>query len=82
MQVSDFGEYEIWFKDDDCGEEIYFTFEMESVQPIILADPYIQYCENEVTLLEADSEVNDGLWTLISPSPAVSLASYRLDPLV
>jgi len=69
VQVSDFGEYTIWFEDDDCDERIYFTFEMESVKPVILADPYVQYCENEVTLLEADSDVDYGVWTLISPSP-------------
>ena len=69
VQVSDFGEYTIWFEDDDCEERIYFTFEMESVKPVILADPYVQYCENEVTLLEADSDVDYGVWTLISPSP-------------
>ena len=69
VQVSDYGEYEIWFKDDYCGEEVYFTFEMQTVQPSIVADPYIQYCENEITFLEAESDVNYGVWTLVSPSP-------------
>ena len=69
VEVADFGSYEIIFIDDTCLEEVSFYFEMLPIAPVTLADPYAHYCDNDVpTLLQAESEDNNGYWVLVSPS--------------
>ena len=64
VTVYEYGVYELVFT-DDCGEQTFLNVPMNSIAPYASASPDIVYCEPFRTFLEASSESDEGVWTLL-----------------
>ena len=63
VTVTEYGTYELNFT-DGCGEQIFWTVQMNSLSPQAYALPSVVYCEFE-TFLQASSSSDEGFWTLL-----------------
>jgi len=63
VTVFDYGTYQLMFT-DDCGEQIFWTIQMNSISPTAYAFPEVTYCDFESNLY-ASSQTDEGFWTLL-----------------